>query len=201
MSISSFLQYFEFAPPPFQRLLQGELPSTSGTPALVEVVYASYRLLQLDSAVFRELWDWSPFLDLLRLKDLDEASIDVRWCGVQVISRILQMSDKATIEFSRTVAGLSEEHSFGCHLRWKSYFQQTAVEKLEMYLGQPDSSQGSILVEDTSSDWYFSSVKSWKGTSSFHLRVCGIDLPVRQDLREGRFVFSFTRSSSTFVLV
>jgi hypothetical protein len=122
---------------------------------------------------------------------LDEASIDVRWCVVQIVSQVLQMSDKATLEFSRTVAGLSEEHSFGCHLRWKSYCQQTAVEKLGMYLEKSDPSQDAILVEDARSDWSLSSVKSWKGTNSFHLQVCGIDLPVRQDLRDGRSVFLF----------
>lgn len=211
--ISSFLQYFEFAPPPFERLLHGgaenfqsmlctgeQPPSTSRAPAFGEVVYASYRLLQLESTVFRELWDWSPFLDLLRSMPmtLDEASIDVRWCGVQVVSHVLQMSDKATVEFSRTVAGLSEEPSFGCHLRWRSYCQQTAVEKLGMYLEKPDPSQGSLLIEDGRSDWSLSSVKSWKGTNSFHLEVCGIDLPVRQDLREARFVFPLIRSSITF---
>lgn len=210
--ISSFLQYFEFAPPPYERLLHGgaenyqsmqgtggELPSTSGAPAFSEVVYASYRLLQLESTVFRELWNWSPFLDLLRSLPvtLDEASIDVRWCGVQIVSQILQMSDKAILEFSYTVAGLREEHNFGCHLRWRSYCQRTAVEKLGMYLEKPNREQDSILVEDARSDWSLSSVKSWKGTNSFHLQVCGIDLPVRQDLREGRFAFSFIRSLIT----
>lgn len=211
---SSFLQYFEFAPPPYERLLHGgaenhqsmlgtydELPSTSGAPAFSEVVYASYRLLQLESIVFRELWDWSPFLDLLRSlpKTIDEASIDVRWVVVQIVSQILQMSDKATLEFSHTVAGLSEEHSFGCHLRWRNYCQRTAVEKLGMYLEKPDRAQDSILVDDARSDWSLSSVKSWKGTNSFHLQVCGIDLPVRQDLREGRFVFLFTTKLDYFL--
>lgn len=202
LAISSFLQYFEFAPSPYERLLHGgaehiqamfgaEPPSMSGAPAFNEVVYASYRLLQLESTVFRELWDWSPFLDLLRLlpKTLDEASIDVRWCGARIVTQILQMSDKAALEFSHTVAGLTDEQSFGCHLRWKSYCQVTAVAKIGMYLERTDPAQDSIQSEDARSDWSLSSVKSWRGTNSFHLQVCGIDLPVRQDLREGRYGF------------
>lgn len=202
--ISSLLQYFEFAPSPFERLLHGGavdyqsmlstsdgFQSTSGAPVFSEVLYASYRLLQLEPTVFREIWDWSPFLDLLRSlpKTLDESSLDVRWCAAQILSQVLQMSDNATLKFNSSVAGLTDEQIFGCHLRWKCFCQQAAVEKLGMYLEKPESSKDSMLVEDTRSDLSMSSIKSWKGTNSFHLRICGIDLPVRQDMREGRFVF------------
>lgn len=212
--ISSFLQYFEFAPSPFERLLHGGsaiyetlvsssevVPFVSEAPAFIQVIWASYRLLQQEPKIFQELWDWSPFLDLLRFtpKTLDEESLDVRWCGVQIISIVLQMSNTATLELSSTVARLTEKDSFSCHLRWKKLCQEIAVERAGMYLEKNDDEGiiDAVETSDSRDDRGFRTVKNWGGTKRFHLQICGIELPFRQIFREGRFVllsliFSFS---------
>lgn len=217
--ISSFLQYFEFAPSPFERLLHGGsaiyeslvssskvVPFVSEAPAFIQVIWASYRLLRQEPKIFRELWDWSPFLDLLRLtpKTLDEESLDVRWCGVQIISLVLQMSNTATLELSSTVARLTEKDSFSCHLRGKKLSQEIAVERAGMYLERNDDEEliDAVETSDSRYDWDLSNAKSWGGTRRFHLQICGIELPIRQISREGRFVFlSLNISFSFYVLL
>ncbi|XP_030490703.2 midasin isoform X2 [Cannabis sativa] len=65
----SVLSYFEFAPPPFQRILVGqpisELCVKAGSHVLL-AVRASYRLLLMNFDDFSKLWDWSCFLDLVK---------------------------------------------------------------------------------------------------------------------------------------
>ena len=89
---------------------------------LLDVVRASYRFIQLESASFECLWDWSPFLDLLVYKELsdyelNQDSIDVRWCAVQILSLVLRLSDEATRRVSLKVSCLTEEMTFACLLR------------------------------------------------------------------------------------
>lgn len=165
--------------------------STEEAPSFRDIVWASYRFLQLEPKTFRDLWDWSPFLELLRSpsKTLDEASLDVRWCAVQVVSLGLQMSNTSSLGMSSTVANLTEEDSFACHLRWRSSFQELAVEKAGMYFedAHPIISQHCVEVSENERKWSLSKVKSWGATKNFHLEVCGIQLPVRQNLEDGRY--------------
>ncbi|CAK9179917.1 unnamed protein product [Ilex paraguariensis] len=98
--LGSVLSYFKFAPPPFKRITLRESVSepliTVRTPVL-KAVQASYRLLLAEPEVFRTLWDWSGFLDLLQLyADLDPCNnaeflkdaLDIRWCGIQILSDV-----------------------------------------------------------------------------------------------------------------
>lgn len=94
-------------------------------PPLLDVVRACYRYLQLEPKSFRDLWDWSPFLDLLRWTGADNLGsslprteeLDVRWCAVQVLSLVLRMSDVTTRSLSSTVSQLTEEDCFACLMR------------------------------------------------------------------------------------
>lgn len=71
--------------------------------------------------MFAELWDWSCFLDLpqqtcsIGLVDGKTSlsnTLDIIWCGVQILSVVLRISDRATENF-----GLAPEEAFMCLLR------------------------------------------------------------------------------------
>ncbi|XP_077240383.1 midasin-like protein isoform X2 [Tasmannia lanceolata] len=139
--LGPILYYFSFAPPPFQRLLMmGPFlrQSEKDVIHLLDAVRVSFRFLLLEPKVFSELWDWSCFLELVQLlkdvtSDDDSAffknSLDIRWCGVQILSFILRMSDRSTVNF-----GLEAETAFTCFLRWEEFCQDVSLEKAGMYL-------------------------------------------------------------------
>lgn len=88
---------------------------------MLYAVRASYRLLLMEPKVFSELWDWSCFLDLLEriaAFDFGDAAakwndiLDIRWCGIQILSVILKISDRATQNF-----GMGMDEAFLCLLR------------------------------------------------------------------------------------
>ncbi|KAL6993116.1 hypothetical protein U1Q18_011234 [Sarracenia purpurea var. burkii] len=146
----SVLSYFKFAPPPFDRIMQGkyvsELSTKTGIQHLLNVVRASYRLLLAQPEVFAPLWDWSCFLDLVQQSadhlvqqsaDLDlgnntellkNAVLDMRWCGIQILSIILKISDRATAKC------LGLEDAFSCLLRWQEFCQDVSYEKAGWHL-------------------------------------------------------------------
>ncbi|KAF7135896.1 hypothetical protein RHSIM_Rhsim08G0236800 [Rhododendron simsii] len=138
-------------------LVQSHLFLQTGTQYLLNVIRASYRLLLARPEVFATLWDWSCFLDLmLQSADLDpggDAELyknvsDMKWCGIQILSIVLKISDRATCNI-----GLGQEEAFECLLRFAStcflarmQFHslklccvQEYVEDLlrEVYLGRP----------------------------------------------------------------
>jgi midasin len=196
--ISSFLEYFAFAPPPFERLLlqgcasdvSGWAPSSHAVIGFLDVLWASYRFLKLEPKVFRELWDWSPVFDLLKYRPLekDEASLDVRWCAVQIVSLVLQMSDLATRAMSSSVSNLSGAEAFACHLRWDSVSQNVAVEKAGMYLEPTCVVKSSNLevMELEGGNSFSSEQRHFEGNRCSHVEICGIELPVRHGVQYGR---------------
>ncbi|KAI8544654.1 hypothetical protein RHMOL_Rhmol08G0312700 [Rhododendron molle] len=126
--LGSVLSYFKFAPPPFERTMGrksiSELSVKTGTQYLLNVIRASYRLLLARPEVFATLWDWSCFLDLVpQSADLDpggDAELyknvsDMKWCGIQILSVVLKISDRATCNI-----GLGPEEAFACLLRFAS---------------------------------------------------------------------------------
>lgn len=82
----------------------------------------SYRLLLLNSEIFSKLWDWSCFLDLVKQSSTcdpsrgfgneDSVIADIRWCGIQILSVVLKMSCRPTVDFS-----MEAEAAFTCLLR------------------------------------------------------------------------------------
>uniref|UniRef100_A0A0E0M8B9 Midasin n=1 Tax=Oryza punctata TaxID=4537 RepID=A0A0E0M8B9_ORYPU len=117
------LNYFKFAPPPFQRFLSGGVPSPipiKGLNLLLDATQVSYRFLELEPRVFCEQWDWSCFLDLVystadySLVDdsLYSVVLDLRWCTIQILMVVLKASDEAVESF-----GLGSDEAFTCFLR------------------------------------------------------------------------------------
>lgn len=88
----------------------------------MDVIWVSYRFLLMEPKVFSELWNWSCFLDLVQQcsanVDLGSDSEvikniqDLRWCGIQILSVILRISDRATENF-----GLIGDTVHSCFLR------------------------------------------------------------------------------------
>ncbi|KAL1318551.1 hypothetical protein AAHE18_15G213600 [Arachis hypogaea] len=126
--LSSILRYFDFAPPPFQRLL--------GKQVKVEIhalcVYRiSYRLLLVEPDFFSKCWDWSYFLSLKK----ETKSPDLTWCAVQILGVLLKLGYKATESLS-----VGAEEAFACLLRWEEFCHDTSLEKASWYIEPvPDS--------------------------------------------------------------
>ncbi|XP_028119149.1 midasin-like [Camellia sinensis] len=140
--LGSVLSYFKFAPSPFERIMQrkyvSELSTMVGTQYLLNVIRASYRLLLAQSEVFATLWDWSCFLDVVQhTADFDPGDnaemlrnvSDMRWCGIQILSIVLKISDRATANF-----GLGPDEAFSCFLRWQEFCQDVSLEKAGWHL-------------------------------------------------------------------
>ncbi|KAG0489307.1 hypothetical protein HPP92_008118 [Vanilla planifolia] len=145
------LIYFQSSPPPFRRLmLTGTFVQLTHEIvfATLNVVRISYRLLLLDPKVFSKLWDWSVFLELLKqISSMMESSgpwldslLDIRWCGIQILSIVFCASDSAVVNF-----GMREEEAFTCLLRWKEFCEDTAVEKAGWYLQGTEMIKGTCL--------------------------------------------------------
>ncbi|KAL2649174.1 hypothetical protein R1flu_017302 [Riccia fluitans] len=198
-TLSILLQYFSFAPPPFERLLLGASSLPQDLPPLLDIVRACYRFLQLEPKIFRDLWDWSPFLDLLRWAWKDqsrelssEVCLDVRWCAAQVLSIVLRMSDGATRLMSLNVSGLSEEDGFACLMRWEAFGHEIALEKARMYI-EPLGKVDSAMTDNGQKEQLFSKnrlavldelqsiVKRTGGGGSSFVQICGVELPVRSN--------------------
>ncbi|XVF74359.1 hypothetical protein PTKIN_Ptkin13bG0104300 [Pterospermum kingtungense] len=140
--LGSVLNYFKFAPPPFERILiKGSIfqPSGKVITYYLHVVRTSYRLLIVETNFFSKYWDWSCFLDFAKeVVNLDQGSnikfeediSDIRWCVIQILSVILNMNDRAVAKF-----GMGAEEAHSCLLRWETYCQDIAVEKAGAYTG------------------------------------------------------------------
>lgn len=199
--LRSILQYFTFAPPPFERLLKlnNSISMTEKESFhLLDIVRASYRFLHLEPKVFSELWDWSPFLELLqwpcysnRVAITSETVYDIRWCAVQVLSVVLRMSDEATRVLGYKLSSLTEKMAFECLLRWEEFCQDVALEKAGWYLESKESRNDDLLKSNAS---YFvecdkdvvkstASLKSYGSGLASHLEICGIELPVRKSFQ------------------
>lgn len=87
----------------------------------LNVVRISLRLLLSEVEMLSTLWDWSCLLDLVQqFADLNQSGeaeslknvSDIRWCGMQILSIVLKISDKAAADY-----GLGAEEAFTCLLR------------------------------------------------------------------------------------
>uniref|UniRef100_A0A0E0EYL5 Midasin n=1 Tax=Oryza meridionalis TaxID=40149 RepID=A0A0E0EYL5_9ORYZ len=155
------LNYFKFAPPPFQRFLSGGVPSQIpikvGLHLLLDATQVSYRFLELEPRVFCEQWDWSCFLDLVystadySLVDdsLYSVVLDLRWCAIQILMVVLKASDEAVESF-----GLGADEAFTCFLRsfaqilpWRKPLCIFKPKKLIVKLMQMDSLVWLILCQ------------------------------------------------------
>ncbi|XP_074558551.1 midasin-like [Curcuma longa] len=135
------INYFRFAPQPFARLELAGFDSqitSKGEKHLLDAIRLTYRFLITEPQIFSGLWDWTCFLDLMQ-QTSDVGAIlaprhlinilDIRWCGIQILSTSLKISDRATEDF-----GLGSDEAFACLLRFEEFCQDTSLEKAGFYL-------------------------------------------------------------------
>ncbi|KAK4269128.1 hypothetical protein QN277_022325 [Acacia crassicarpa] len=134
--LSSVLNYFKFAPPPFQRFsVKQAIPSMwdkIGTHELL-VARISYRFLIMKSEVFLKLWDWSCFVDLLEeptgtSECVTAEATDLIWCGVQITTIVLKLTYTASENLN-----IRSEEAYQCLLRWEEFCHDTSIEKAGLY--------------------------------------------------------------------
>ncbi|XVE88663.1 hypothetical protein DITRI_Ditri19aG0087500 [Diplodiscus trichospermus] len=140
--LGSVLNYFKFAPPPFERILmKGSVFELSGKVITyyLHVVRTSYRLLVAETDIFSKCWNWSCFLDFVKevvniIQGIDvkfeKDILDIRWCSIQILCVILNMNDKAIAKF-----GVGNEEAHSCLLRWEEFCLDIAMEKAGAYIG------------------------------------------------------------------
>ncbi|XP_014672453.1 PREDICTED: midasin-like [Priapulus caudatus] len=141
------LQYLRGRPPFFQRLVSGDhngvaeptrkkakKTKVNGVSDL-EIVETAFRFLSTRCAEFRELWDWSPFLQYL-----DHADTKIKWLGVSVVAMVMGMSNVQRRNFERkyfddeTILNFSiscDDTSAMCHRRAVRLCQHPLVSSQE----------------------------------------------------------------------
>ncbi|NWH71168.1 MDN1 protein, partial [Piaya cayana] len=164
------LRYFKNTSPVFQRLfLESSDASTvrygRRRMKLRDLMEAAYRFLQKEQSVFRELWDWSVCIPLLRSHDTL-----VRWYTSNCLALVTCMNDEHKLSFLKKIFNPEELIHFRLKLLEESQLQN--VERA-LVLANPDSSlwqkekelqytQGHIVSSDLSANV---------------VAVCGVVLP------------------------
>ncbi|XP_008936093.1 PREDICTED: midasin, partial [Merops nubicus] len=183
------LRYFKSTSPVFQRLF---LESSDANTVrygrrrmkLRDLMEAAYRFLQKEQSVFRELWDWSVCIPLLRSHDTS-----VRWYTSNCLALVTCMNDEHKLSFLKKIFNPEELIHFRLKLLEESQLHN--VEQA-LVLANPDSSfwqkekelqytQGHIVSSDLSANI---------------VAVCGIVLPRLQLVAEEQ-----EDDTSRFVLV
>ncbi|NXI53175.1 MDN1 protein, partial [Chloroceryle aenea] len=183
------LRYFKNTSPVFQRLF---LESSDANTVrygrrrmkLRDLMEAAYRFLQKEQSVFRELWDWSVCIPLLRSHDTL-----VRWYTSNCLALVTCMNDEHKLSFLKKIFNPEELIHFRLKLLEESQLQN--VEQA-LVLANSDSSfwqkekelqytQGHIVPGDLSANV---------------VAVCGIVLPRLQLISEEQ-----ENNTSRFVLV
>uniref|UniRef100_A0A8D1BB25 Midasin n=1 Tax=Sus scrofa TaxID=9823 RepID=A0A8D1BB25_PIG len=166
------LRYFKDTSPVFQRLF---LESSDANPVrygrrrmkLRDLMEAAYKFLQQEQSVFRELWDWSVCVPLLRSHDTL-----VRWYTANCLALVTCMNEEHKLSFLKKIFNSEELIHFRLRLLEEAQLQD--LEKA-LVLANPEASlwrkekelqylQGHLVSADLSS----------KVTA-----VCGVVLPAQ----------------------
>ncbi|NXB28427.1 MDN1 protein, partial [Eulacestoma nigropectus] len=183
------LRYFKTTSPVFQRLF---LESSDGNTVrygrrrmkLRDLMEAAYRFLQKEQSVFRELWDWSVCIPLLRSHDTL-----VRWYTSNCLALVTCMNDEHKLSFLKKIFNPEELIHFRLKLLEESQLQN--VEKA-LVLANPDSS-----FWQKEKELHYTQGHVVSGDLSAHVvAVCGIVLPRLQHVSEKQ-----ENNTSNFVLV
>ncbi|CAI9114384.1 OLC1v1015101C1 [Oldenlandia corymbosa var. corymbosa] len=173
------LDYFKFAPPPFERIKLTEYSHREllivGS-RLLKVVRTSYRFLLAEPGVFTTLWNWSSFMDFVQLlanSDLFEGDevlkrniLDIRWCGIQILSWVMKLHDRAASKFN-----LGPEEAFLCYLRWLESCQDISLERASWFIDVraanveklgSDMSNVSCSLSELNSEFHDILASNWK---------------------------------------
>ncbi|KAM9018411.1 midasin isoform 3-T4 [Ara ararauna] len=180
------LRYFKNTSPVFQRLF---LESSDANTVrygrrrmkLRDLMEAAYRFLQKEQSIFRELWDWSVCIPLLRSHDTL-----VRWYTSNCLALVTCMNDEHKVSFLKKIFSPEEL----IHFRLK-LLEESQLENVEqaLVLANPDSSlwqkekelqytQGHIVSGDLSANV---------------VAVCGIVLPRLQLISEEQTLLGMYR--------
>ncbi|RMC13255.1 hypothetical protein DUI87_10789 [Hirundo rustica rustica] len=183
------LRYFKTTSPVFQRLF---LESSDANTVrygrrrmkLRDLMEAAYRFLQKEPSVFRELWDWSVCIPLLRSHDTL-----VRWYTSNCLALVTCMNDEHKLSFLKKIFNPEELVHFRLKLLEESQLQN--VEKA-LVLANPDSS-----FWQKEKELHYTQGHVVSGDLSAHVvAVCGIVLPRLQRVSEEQ-----ENNASSFVLV
>ncbi|KAM4771043.1 midasin [Rhinophrynus dorsalis] len=106
------LKYFQNAAPVFHRLFLESCDSSSvrygrRRMKLRDLMEAAYRFLKQDKSSFREIWDWSVCVPLLKSHDLT-----VRWYTAHCLSLVTRMSDSNKQTFLKKMFSVDELINF-----------------------------------------------------------------------------------------
>ncbi|XP_063089292.1 midasin isoform X4 [Cavia porcellus] len=153
------LRYFRDTSPVFQRLF---LESSDANPVrygrrrmkLRDLMEAAYKFLQQEQSVFRELWDWSVCVPLLRSHDTL-----VRWYTANCLALVTCMNEEHKLSFLKKI--FSSEELIHFRLRLLEEAQLQDLEKA-LVLANPEASlwhkekelqylQGHLISTDLSS--------------------------------------------------
>uniref|UniRef100_A0A8D0G919 ATPase dynein-related AAA domain-containing protein n=1 Tax=Sphenodon punctatus TaxID=8508 RepID=A0A8D0G919_SPHPU len=183
------LRYFKDASPVFQRLfLESSDTSTvrygRRRMKLRDLMEAAYRFLQKERSVFRELWDWSACVPLLRSHDTL-----VRWYTSNCLALVTCMNDEHRLSFLKKIFKRDELIRFRVNL-----LEELQMQNIEsaLVLANPDTAlwyrekelqytQGQVVSSDLSANV---------------VAVCGVVLPREQPVERGQ-----ESSFNHFVLV
>ncbi|XP_054578497.1 midasin [Eptesicus fuscus] len=131
------LRYFKDTSPVFQRLF---LESSDANPVrygrrrmkLRDLMEAAYKFLQQEQSVFRELWDWSVCVPLLRSHDTL-----VRWYTAHCLAVVTCMNEEQKLSFLKKIFNSEELIHFRLRLLEEAQLQD--LEKA-LVLANPEAS-------------------------------------------------------------
>ncbi|KAL4676505.1 hypothetical protein H8959_010650 [Pygathrix nigripes] len=131
------LRYFKDTSPVFQRLF---LESSDANPVrygrrrmkLRDLMEAAYKFLQQEQSVFRELWDWSVCVPLLRSHDTL-----VRWYTANCLALVTCMNEEHKLSFLKKIFNSDELIHFRLRLLEEAQLQD--LEKA-LVLANPEAS-------------------------------------------------------------
>ncbi|XP_030875252.1 midasin-like [Leptonychotes weddellii] len=131
------LRYFKDTSPVFQRLF---LESSDANPVrygrrrmkLRDLMEAAYKFLQQEQSVFRELWDWSVCVPLLRSHDTL-----VRWYTANCLALVTCMNEEHKLSFLKKIFNSEELIHFRLRLLEEAQLQD--LEKA-LVLANPETS-------------------------------------------------------------
>ncbi|XP_032952982.1 midasin isoform X1 [Rhinolophus ferrumequinum] len=164
------LRYFKDASPVFQRLF---LESSDANPVrygrrrmkLRDLMEAAYKFLQQEQSVFRELWDWSVCVPLLRSHDTL-----VRWYTASCLALVTCMNEEHKLPFLKKIFNSEELIHFRLRLLEEAQLQD--LEKA-LVLANPQAS----LWHKEKEPQYLQGHLVSADLSSRVTVVCGVVLP------------------------
>ncbi|XP_020142630.2 midasin isoform X1 [Microcebus murinus] len=163
------LRYFKDTSPVFQRLF---LESSDANPVrygrrrmkLRDLMEAAYKFLQQEQSVFRELWDWSVCVPLLRSHDTL-----VRWYTANCLALVTCMNEEHKLSFLKKIFNSDELIHFRLRLLEEAQLQD--LEKA-LVLANPEASLWSKKEQQCLHGHLISADLSSRVTA-----VCGVVLP------------------------